>query len=287
MNEVPAGLFDRLFDDAAVFPPGNLPVDVAVPAHDGHRAAPYAALVGPFILAARDLDELALRLAGREPGSFPLSLTVPVSGLADALEYLAAVPAVDLVGVEVALDENDDPRDLVAALGDVRDDRTVHVEVPRDARRAAVIDVLAAQGHRAKLRTGGVRADLHPGEAELAAAVHALVAAQVPFKATAGLHHAVRTTAPDTGFEQHGFLNLMLATAAARDGADVATLTEVLAERDTAHVRDGVPGLDPGVRRSFRSFGTCSVTEPIAELVALGLLPTELLPADLLPQEAR
>lgn len=41
-------LFSGLCDDAAIFPPGDLPLPQAVPAHRLHRAAWYAELVGPF-----------------------------------------------------------------------------------------------------------------------------------------------------------------------------------------------------------------------------------------------
>ena len=43
--ESPAFL-DALVDDAAIFPPGNVPLDQAVKEHREHREAPYAALVG-------------------------------------------------------------------------------------------------------------------------------------------------------------------------------------------------------------------------------------------------
>ncbi len=152
----------------------------------------------------------------------------------------------------------------------------VYVEVPRDDRRTDVVAALAGYGYRAKFRTGGVRAELYPDEAELAAAVRAVTAARVPFKATAGLHHAVRNTDPETGFEQHGFLNLLLATDAALGGADEADVAAVLAERDAGTVATGVRDLGPrrtaAAREAFVSFGTCSITEPLAELVDLGLV---------------
>ena len=103
-----------------------------------------------------------------------------------------------------------------------------------------------------------------------------MAAKGVAFKATAGLHHALRNTDPDTGFEQHGFLNLLAATGAALDGADEARLVTLLADRDAARVADGVRALTPAVREAFRSFGTCSVTEPVEELTGLGLLDTKL-----------
>jgi hypothetical protein len=148
----------------------------------------------------------------------------------------------------------------------------VYVEVPRDDRRSAVLAGLPGR-YRAKFRTGGVRADLYPGEAELAASLAAVVRARVPFKATAGLHHAVRNTDPDTGFEQHGFLNLLLATDILARGGAEDDARAVLAERDARVVADGVRALDPGpARRAFTSFGTCSVTDPLAELIELGVV---------------
>ncbi|RZD92947.1 hypothetical protein C0Q65_30390, partial [Streptomyces albidoflavus] len=159
------------------------------------------------------------------------------------------------------------------------DDRTgvtVYVEVPRDRRRAGLIAALADSPFLAKFRTGGVRAELYPDERELARAVLLAVRAQVPFKATAGLHHAVRNTDPRTGFEQHGHLNLLAATGAALNGAGEEEVVAVLAERDATTVAGLVRALSPEVRTAFRSFGTCSLAEPVGELAALGLLDPDL-----------
>ena len=54
-------LFDGLFDDAALFPPGNAPMAAAVPAHRELRA-PLGGLVGPFVVPAARLDELTAHL---------------------------------------------------------------------------------------------------------------------------------------------------------------------------------------------------------------------------------
>jgi hypothetical protein len=94
----------------------------------------------------------------------------------------------------------------------------------------------------------------------------------VPFKATAGLHHAVRNTDPRTGFEQHGFLNLLLATDALARGGTEADARALLAERDGTVVAGLVGTVGPEVRALFTSFGTCSITEPRDELVDLGVL---------------
>lgn len=64
----------------------------------------------------------------------------------------------------------------------------------------------ASTRYQAKFRTGWMSAEQYPDDAGLASAIRAVVDAGVPFKATAGLHHAVRSIDPETGLEQHGVL---------------------------------------------------------------------------------
>lgn len=278
MSAAPAGavpaLLAGLCDDAAVFPPGSLPLEQAVAAHVGHTTAAYGELVGSFVLEAAELGRLATLTAGLPAGSFALSLTVPLPDVAAALSAAARTPAVRLVALEVRIPEGTPAAEVVPRLTAGIGDRTVSVfvEVPRDGRRDPLLAALGATGLMAKFRTGGVRADLYPDEAELAAAILAAVRAGVPFKATAGLHHALRNTDPRAGFEQHGFLNVLAATGAAVDGARPAGIAEVLADRDGARVAARVRALHVRTRAVFRSFGTCSIAEPATELARLGLL---------------
>ncbi|MDN3026088.1 hypothetical protein [Streptomyces sp. S.PB5] len=274
-HEIPPALA-RLFDDAAVFPPGSLPIEEAVRAHVEHTQGAHAGLVGAFVLAAKDVDRLAELTAGLTEGSFDLSVTVALPGVADAVATASRIPAVRLVGLEVAVPDGVAADAVVPALAEAVDDNpdlTVYVEVPRDDRRETLLAQLAGTPYLAKFRTGGVRAELYPDERELAAAVVAAVRAGVPFKATAGLHHAVRNTDPETGFEQHGFLNLLVATDAALKGAEETELAELLADRDGDRIAERVRALTPQVRDLFRSFGTCSIAEPATESAGLGLLP--------------
>ncbi|MQW75128.1 hypothetical protein GHK92_04515 [Nocardioides sp. dk4132] len=280
-GQLPDALLRGLCDDAAIFPPGNLALELAVPAHLEHLRAPHAALVGPFIVAAGRLPELGGLLEGQPAGSFGVALTVPMlEALAPALAAADAIPAVRVEGVEVALDADTSAEAVVPLLDEAlaaHPDVAVFVEVPRDARRPDLVAALAGTPYLAKFRTGGVRADLYPDETELAEAVVAAARAGVPFKATAGLHHAVRNTDPATGFEQHGFVNLIAAVDAALDGADVAEVERLLAERDgtvlAAFLRDALDeSTATRLRAQFRSFGTCSIAEPVAELADLGLL---------------
>lgn len=257
-------LFKGLLDDAAVFPPGLMPLADAVPAHVRHRAAPYREIVGPLVLAAPDL-------AGLGDTELELAITAP-GGPAQLPEVFARAAELPVrpAALEVAVPAGMSPAEFFGALPE--SEVPVFVEVPRDERRAEVIARCAETGRQAKFRTGGVQAELYPDETELAAGIRAVVDAGVPFKATAGLHHAVRNTDPVTGFEQHGYLNILVATADALAGKEVQRLTGVLAERDGRTLAERLSTVDTEVRRAFRSFGTCSIIEPLTELVELGLV---------------
>ncbi len=276
-----------LCDDAAIFPPGSSPLADAVPAHVRHRHAPYAELVGPLVISATASRALPDLLPVEGGHRLDLAVTFPEgpATVPAVMEAVTALP-VDVRALEVAVPEGVTAVELVGALDAAGVDDTVEVfvEVPRDARRADVIAALATTRYLAKFRTGGVRAELYPDEVELAAAITAVVGAGVPYKATAGLHHAVRNTDPDTGFEQHGFLNLLLATDAALRGADESDLVPILADRDGSALAERVTALTDdrvaATRATFRSFGTCSVDEPLTEMIDLGLVPNAVSPTD-------
>ena len=134
-------------------------------------------------------------------------------------------------------------------------------------------DEVAEAGLRLKFRTGGLEAAPFPAAHALARWIDAALDRETPFKCTAGLHNAVRHTGED-GFAHHGFLNVLLATVRAFDGAardEVVAMLErarpraplVAARRDEDLAR---------ARRWFTSFGSCSVNEPLDDLIALGLL---------------
>jgi hypothetical protein len=239
-----AALFGGLFDDAAIFPPGNLPLPDAVAAHRTYRDNP---LVGPFVCSLARLAELDALL------DHPLDVAVVIPA---GLFELPPLRHVRIVSVERRAD----------AVGDSPDVPT-YVELPT---LPATARDLAGIG-RVKFRTGGLHAAAFPSEAALAAAISAAVAAGAPFKCTAGLHRAVRHTGAD-GFEHHGFLNVLLATHAALSGGDGAA---TLAERDGALLAARLRALPDAAlartRESFRSFGTCSIAEPVTDLHALGL----------------
>jgi hypothetical protein len=143
-------------------------------------------------------------------------------------------------------------------------------------------------GASAKIRTGGVTADAFPPAGDVLSFLRACRRARLRFKATAGLHHAIRgeyrltyePSAPQG--TMYGFLNIAMAAAFHWFDRDDATVLAVLEERE----QDAFEFTDAGgswrnkrltrdqlyeVRREFFvGFGSCSFSEPMAEV---GLQP--------------
>jgi hypothetical protein len=260
-------------DDAAIFPPGDVPIHDATAAWSARQEEWYADLVGSFVL--RDTDLPLVRGFGA-----PLSVVV-TGGAGQVAGPLGAASRLGLTvaGLEIALRDPDDPtgnvRRVVAAVDQARDDGTladdvpVFVEIPGPATPVwlAAADEVAAAGHRLKLRLGHVDHDLVPDAPTVAAWIDAALDRETPFKATAGMHRAVRHDPEGGG--SHGFLNVMVATQLLWDGGSVADATDVLEQRDGV----ALAASDlPSVRRWFTSFGSCSVAEPLDDLIALGLV---------------
>jgi hypothetical protein len=149
-------------------------------------------------------------------------------------------------------------------------------EVPARDVTTAAARAVDDHRYRAQVRTGGTTAQAFPDDQTLADCLVTLAQARLAFECTAGLHHAVRHRAADTGFEHHGFLNVLLAVAAALEDASREQVAAELADRDAARVAAKTSNLDVetvcAVRGLFRSFGTCSTGEPVHDLVRLGLV---------------
>jgi hypothetical protein len=281
MSTVPA-LFRRLVDDAAMFPPGDLPLAEAVAAHRAHRTSPYADLVGPFVCTDEDLMKVAAEAArtGDEPLEVAVVITGGAGGIEPAVRYGDRSADITVSAVEVRLRNEDDlsrnALRVVRACDDCLDEENAYVEVGLDGAWERALDVVADAGYAAKLRTGGLDASLFPAEGQVAAFITACLDREVAFKCTAGLHNAVRHTAADTGFEHHGFLNVLLATRASLDGGSQDEVAAVLANRDgerlAAQARELSEDQAAGTRRWFTSFGSCSIDEPRHDLTTLKLL---------------
>lgn len=300
-------------DYAGLFPPATLDMPAAVRNYAEYRAGPFAWMLGRFVVPAARLDEFERAAQGLLP-SDPMdvwrltALTAPAGDPAldadlDRIFEFNAVHSLedpegdpDAGGAVIDMIElkAEDSRAIDAAIDILPQDMRAFFELPiHHDPRGLVASLAGEPGVGAKVRTGGVTPDAFPAPEHLARFIIACSAAAVPFKATAGLHHPLRapyrlTYKPDapTGV-MFGFLNVFLASALAYvDRLGAPDVLRILEETS----RDAFTFDDRGVivrgrrlendrlsraRESFiLSFGSCSFTEPVDELKALGALPT-------------
>jgi hypothetical protein len=285
---IPAFL-NSFVDDAAIFPPGNAPLEQAVADHVAHRDEEYADLVGGFVVSDVKVADLAKVVS---TSSTDVGVNLVVTGGAGAIEpavtWVSRSEGLSLRAVEFALRDEEDLAhnaqrliQVVDSLGEQLDDVTVFAEPPvPDGSPShgwlAALDELAAREISLKFRTGGVTADLFPSSARLAVCIEAALDRELPFKCTAGLHNALRHTDPETGFEHHGFLNILQAARTSLDGGSPEEVAQVLDQKDGAALAERIladPDEAARTRRWFTSFGSCSVLEAHEDLVELGLVP--------------
>jgi hypothetical protein len=264
-------LLRELIDHAALFPPAAMDMPQALEADRAARAGEHAWMLGRFICPASRLGEL--------PVEAPRLSVVLDGGEGD----LEAVHDARLAGREVELVEaRIDPAWIPDTQALARAKLGEGVEAfwelaPGRGLRGAVAAVREARAG-AKIRCGGATA-APPVEA-VAEFIAACRDAGVRFKATAGLHHAIRAG------DAHGFLNVLAAAVFAHaHGLSADELVPLLAEPDggaftldaedlAVHGRSVNAGQIAEARRDlFVAYGSCSFDEPVADLTALRMLP--------------
>ncbi len=286
-------------DYAGLFPPAGLDMATAVRQYAEYRAGPDAWALGRFVVPAARLAELeggAERLAPRRPAEpWRLSALLGAGG-AEELEAIGefncrhAAESAAALSADVVEGRADSVEAIDRLLGRMPRWAQAYVEIPLGGDPAPLVAAIARHGARAKARTGGVTLEAFPSAADIVRFLHACTAAKVPFKVTAGLHHPLRseyrlTYAPDspTG-PMFGFLNVFLAATFLRRGLGLPEAERLLQERSAEAFEfspDGIawrghrlnrPAIDEARTGGIQGFGSCSFTEPVGELRALGLL---------------
>ncbi len=292
-------LFHEIIDFAGLFPPAGWEMLRSVKEFVQYQKSPENWMLARFILPAAQLPvfvEVA-ESTGLSVDAVRLSAVCSMETLAndfesielmnDSTSRLGAGAQVDAVEIKV-----ENPAQIAEILSSTPDSLQPYLEIPVDAPAREFTRKLAATRGRAKVRTGGVVPEAIPTIEQLASFIEACSLDGVPFKATAGLHHPVRSVHALT-YEKcspaglmHGFLNVFVAAAwrsSARDGRTIVTLERILSEtaqdafrfdRESVTWREvtiGLPELAAG-RQSAVSFGSCSFLEPIDDLKGLNLL---------------
>lgn len=245
-------VLDAFIDHAPLFPPASLTTVDAIEAHIEARRGPRSSALHSLVWPASRAHEIAELSAER-------GLAVALVGQpATITEAIDRYPQLDVVQSETTYDASE------RLTG-----RACYVEVPSidiaptDLQR--MLDRLATANLAAKIRCGGAPSDPVPTARTLAEFVVGCAQRQLPFKATAGLHHAWHDLVGETGATRHhGLMNLLLAAAAATSGGDLEAIHTIMVE-PPRHV---APTEITSARTLFRHLGTCSFDEPLDNLAA-------------------
>lgn len=285
-------LFEGIVDYAGLFPPATLPLTKAVQNYGAYRSGGNAWMLGRFVIPASRLPELAAILPDAAKNGPPWRISALVgndfeSDLEQIAKFNRSLSGYRLVdSIEMAVELHNRIEELVGKLPPAL---SAYFEVPLDS-SFDLLRAIARSGVRAKARTGGVKPEAIPRTSDLAAFVVNCARAFLPFKATAGLHHPIRSMRPlayepnAVKGEMHGFLNLLFAAAFAMSGMAVVEIAGVLADEDSSSFRltdsevqwkqRTLPAslLRETRERLFTSFGSCSFQEPVEDLASLGWL---------------
>jgi len=283
-------------DYAGLFPPAHLSMPEAVINYATYRNSNYSWMLGRFIVTAARLGEFyesARDFISRDGGNAWRVSVVVGENVYEAIRTVEDFNLTNGPGVVCdTLEIRAETSELIEnAANALPRNLTAYFELPLDDRLPDLVATLAIRGQRAKIRTGGVTPEAFPSTAAIVRFVRTCLAANVPFKATAGLHHPIRCFRPLT-YEanaaqgtMHGFLNLFLMAGFAREGYRESFLADVMEEEfdevfrfddQEAVWRDEYSlttwQLEHLRKFGIQSFGSCSFDEPIADLQKLGIL---------------
>ncbi len=294
MSTATGALLAGLIDYAGLFPPARLDMAPAVAAYAAHRRGGEGWILARFVVPIARLGEFEATLAAldrAERGEVPWVLSgllgPDVSGDARAAdEFNRRNGGVAVVrSLELRVD----------GVPQVQTARTavphwfeLFYEVPVRGDLRWLLAAIRAMGGRAKVRTGGLEPAAIPAPETVLKFLEGCAAIRLPFKATAGLHHAVRGEQPLT-YEDgapratlFGYLNVVLAAAALWEGRPRAEARHLLEAQDAeglvlgedavewGGVRLSAGSLARARRESLLAIGSCSFDEPVGEIRALG-----------------
>jgi len=278
-------LLAGLIDYAGLYPPASLDMPTAWRNYLSYAQGKHAPALGRFVVDMTRLEELR-EAAGDSMRSSRLSVITGPAADWDRLRFLLS----DGFPIDMVEMKTDEPAEIERIAKCIPNGIKTYFEVPFHAHSGDALEAISRAGARAKVRMGGVVAEAFPSFEAIVEMMRALAERRIPFKATAGLHHAIRSSHPftyradsPTGM-MHGFVNLVCAAALIYFDGVTDEAVRLLEERDP-----GAWSVDSeslawrgfywsadqlrAVRENFlMSFGSCSFAEPIHDLEALGWL---------------
>jgi hypothetical protein len=275
-------LLAGLIDYAGLYPPAGLDMRSAVGNYLKYRQGKYEYALGRFVVDMDRLEEVRDQ-AGDSIDEMRLSVIVsPRTDLSRLPELIRSGFRVELLEFKPAL-----AGDIMSLAKRSPAGVTPYFEIPVDGRDLNILDAIAEARCRAKLRLGGLVMESFPQASNVVRILKELAARKISFKATAGLHHPIRshhrfTYEPDSpSGMMHGFVNLFFAATLMYFGGDVNDAERLLNDQDINAWEineDGIcwntlrwttSQLREARQKFMNSFGSCSFEEPLCDLETL------------------
>ena len=220
-------LLGQVVDYAGLFPPAGLAMAAAVAEYIAARSGPDVWMLGRFVLPVSRLGEFAAESAPADRAEV-VRLSAIVRDRADEDRMAVTVFNRDAARHRAVVDTIESKPQTLEGIDRLADsfgsEFDVYVEVVAGDDAGRWLERVRDRGLKAKVRTGGLTADAFPSASSLMTFIDQAVRLHVAFKATAGLHHAVRGTyrltyeAGSAVAPMYGYLNLLLAAAGRRAG---------------------------------------------------------------------
>ncbi len=289
-------LLTEIVDYAGLFPPSQLSMPEAVINYATYKNSNYKWMLGRFICPVGRLEEFEESAREFFPHNARNAWKLSILVSDNIHETIRIIEEFNIRNAPYAICDTleikaQNSAEIERIAGAVPENFTNYFEVPLDETLSETVSTLAINKQCGKIRTGGVTPDLFPTIDEIIRFIRTCLAANVAFKATAGLHHPIRCFQPLT-YEanapkgrMHGFLNLFLATGFAHEGYKPEVVEQILEEEFEEVFRFADNGaywqkeyfLTDAKLKYLReslitSFGSCSFDEPIQDLQKIGLL---------------
>jgi hypothetical protein len=284
-------LLTEIIDYAGLFPPSNVGMTSAVQNYDAYLKSENAWMLGRFILPCSRLDEFlseAESVSGDKTWHLSVIADEDLQTTLDKINKFNELKADKFLidTLEAKINSADEIRHASKLIPR---NLTTYFELPVCEIMTDLMIALAMTKHRAKLRTGGIIKEAFPNSAEIVKFMRVCIAANVPFKATAGLHHPLKCVKPLTYDENaptgmmHGFLNLFLSACFLRQNLNNSFVFNLMNEADIKNFEfadEGILWKENAVpintiaaarTKNAMSFGSCSFLEPIEDLQNIGL----------------
>lgn len=296
-------LLSEILDYAGVYPPAKLDFTSSYANYCTYQKSPKAFMLGSFVCPVTNLEDLR----ASQPSEPPIDVTVissPIQSQEDFFRQLEsdventksyfsnAIPSHELHSFETRLiSYNTDVEEcekVLSKLYAVNKNTKFFLEVPfLDGWENSVPEIISRISEQticnAKIRTGGLNQNAFPNVKQLQQFIYSCANNELPFKATAGLHHPVTHWDDEIKVNMHGFFNVFLSAIYMYHNYEHEIVEKILSSQNPldfqfydeyaviCDTKITLEEIEQG--RTFAlSFGSCSLDEPVEHLVSLGYI---------------